>query len=251
MPLGLADSATYQKWGKELYVDRLTTPYDVVRAAPELCALILRAYSHAYEENGHDEMKGQLPKGTVATRFGSGQHDRYRIGAAKHFDGGSEFWVIRTEDGNGDIAAFAKVTPGEVLEDPRPGTVYLNDVVVDPRFQRQGYGRTAVHAALKFSGLPDVPVWLEAFEASETRLVESPQISENHPVESHVDPGPNQLYKNMGLVRTGGADPFEFPDADAELYMCEYGTPANFTLNGVIAAMEKRYADLRSAVPRF
>lgn len=245
MSYGPAKSATYvnrRSWD-ELHVDRLTSAREVGEVSPQLCGLILRAYTHAYEKGESNNPSGRLPRGTIATRYSIANHARFRERAIEHYERGSQFWVIRAD--NGDITAFAKVTPGEVLEDPRPGTVYINDVATDPgdqwraNHQRRGYGRAALHAALTFGDFADVPVWLEAFEASEDQMVGG-----------YLVPGRNQLYRNMGLERIGGVDPFTFHN-DAELWMCEFGTPNGMTLNGVIGALEIRYPDLRQASARY
>ena len=217
-------------WGS-MMVERLPNIPALAKAAPAMRELIRQSYAWSYEAPN-----GPLPKGTLDTHYGA-QHDMaYLARSISHFKYGSQFWVARSEGLNGVLLGFVKTTPGEALEDPQPDTVYLNDVVVTPNARpgstissrQRGYGRTLVHAALKYGGYEDVPLLLEAFEVSEA--------------------GPNQLFRNMGLVRTAPAEPFEFPNG-AALDMCEYSSPQGLTLSGVVHALEARYEPLGHAYP--
>src|SRR5688572_14276592 len=225
-----ATTVVYRSYSlrESLRVSRIQYPEGVEDWAPKMRGLIERGYTAAFEEP-----RGHLPAGTVATRYGAEHDAAFTARALDHHGRGSQYWTIRA---GGALLVFAKVTPGEVLDEPMPGVVYVNDIVVEAgstghtfqSHQRKGYASAVLHAALKFGGHdPHRPVVLEAFDASEDRMVNGRLVA-----------GPNQLYRNMGLERVGSADPFGFPNG-AELWMSEFRTPAGFALDGAVHALER------------
>ncbi|HZM64375.1 MAG TPA: GNAT family N-acetyltransferase [Candidatus Saccharimonadales bacterium] len=229
MPRPTANTVTYANHSPiagSFIVHRVTSVEVLKHVARPIREVIRRSYANSYEEPN-----GPLPKGTVDSRYKVLHHTQFAERATDHFRRHhSQYWVAQSE-GSGSksrMLGFAKTTPVA-------GDFYLNDVVVDPGLgavssQRRGYGTMLVHAALKYGGHGDRPLNLEAFELNEG------------------EGGPNQMYRNMGLVRMGEADPFTFPNG-SQLDMCLYSTPEGMTVNGVVQVLEARYPHLRQSFP--
>jgi GNAT superfamily N-acetyltransferase len=217
---------------QHLRVQRLGYEERLADAGPLMRGLVLATYQRTFEVP-----YGSLPAGTVAQRYGEEHTDAFVQRAVDSHRRGSQYWVIR---GGDQLVGLAKVSPGETLDEPQPGVVYINDVIVAPEEQRKGYGSALLHAALKFGGHePASVVALDAFEAGESRVVNT----------GFPAPGSNQLYVGMGLERVGPADPFGFPNG-AELWMCEYRTPEGTALDGVVKALEERRFALGAGRPQ-
>lgn len=158
--MSLASEVRYPNhfWGSTS-VERLVNAAAVAQAAPLLRGIITVAYAHAYEEPA-----GPLPRGTIASRYSASYDTEFTERAVEHHVRGSQYWVVRKDaedEENNQPIGFVKISPGDVINPPRPGTVYINDVVVLPHkmsragHQRRGVGRTMLHAALSYGGFDE------------------------------------------------------------------------------------------------
>jgi ribosomal protein S18 acetylase RimI-like enzyme len=211
-------------------IERLAEP-DKVQDAHAYAALVLleQAYANLFEKpvNG-------LEKGTFTAIFDSGSDAKIaeqKTRMQTYIENGSVYYFVDDDDiPEFSLTALAKTTPSRSSGKQEVPNCYVNDLVVHPECQNQGFSRMLLHSITKFGGFdPARYLALDAFTSN--RVI-------------------NDWFERLGFREISTNKPLVLKLGGVELQQKRYSTEPQVTIADVVTRLETNDSILRLAQPR-